>query len=262
MLWQALPTLFDDEALALNWREHSPVCNNTSSLSFCTHALLALALAILETSKNSLILPRVLISMTAPATPKTVPMVPVKAGFGWPRSRLWRLRIGHDKVAIEPTCPTLGKLRYRATVAGCSLTVNVTRTGHRRQCRDQSRILPWRANVTIAGGDEVTKEYRKDWVENELEGVAFDLVLVTTDAYHYRAWEELADDIGLHFDESINHRLRGVSRQENLRRIYEANDKALPDADTEASARKRTRCIKSLSEKSANRIFCPVPLSF
>lgn len=63
-----------------------------------------------------------------------------------------------------------------------------------------------------------------------LRGVIFDLdgVLVTTDGFHYRAWKELADELGLAFDEKVNQRLRGVSRQESLRNIYDHNRWPLP----------------------------------
>jgi len=63
-----------------------------------------------------------------------------------------------------------------------------------------------------------------------MQAVIFDLdgVLVTTDRFHYLAWKELADALGLDFSEEVNHRLRGVSRQESLRRIYEHNRRPLP----------------------------------
>jgi len=53
--------------------------------------------------------------------------------------------------------------------------------------------------------------------------VIFDLdgVLVFTDSYHYRAWKRLAERESIPFDESINHRLRGVSRCESLAVILE-----------------------------------------
>ena len=62
----------------------------------------------------------------------------------------------------------------------------------------------------------------------QLKGVIFDLdgVLVRTDQYHYRAWKELADSLGIPLDEERNHALRGVSREESLRRIY--GDRPLP----------------------------------
>lgn len=56
-----------------------------------------------------------------------------------------------------------------------------------------------------------------------MRAVIFDLdgVLVFTDQFHYKAWKKLADDIGIYFDETINNRLRGVSRMDSLEIILE-----------------------------------------
>ena len=61
---------------------------------------------------------------------------------------------------------------------------------------------------------------------NEIEryrAVIFDLdgVICHTDKYHYQAWKVLADQLDIYFDESINNRLRGVSRMESLEIILE-----------------------------------------
>ena len=66
-----------------------------------------------------------------------------------------------------------------------------------------------------------------------LRAVVFDLdgVLVTTDRFHYRAWKSLADELGFLFDETVNHRLRGVSREESLKRIYRHNNAPLPSSE-------------------------------
>lgn len=55
------------------------------------------------------------------------------------------------------------------------------------------------------------------------KAVIFDLdgVLCHTDKYHYLAWKEIAEEIGVPFDENINHRLRGVSRKKSLEIILE-----------------------------------------
>lgn len=47
--------------------------------------------------------------------------------------------------------------------------------------------------------------------------IIFDLdgVIVHTDQYHYQAWKAVEDQINIHFDKEINHRLRGVSRKES-----------------------------------------------
>ena len=59
-----------------------------------------------------------------------------------------------------------------------------------------------------------------------IKGIIFDLdgVLVHTDELHYRAWKELADHLGIHFDRKINERLRGVSRMDSLEIILGEND--------------------------------------
>ena len=56
-----------------------------------------------------------------------------------------------------------------------------------------------------------------------IKGVIFDLdgVLVFTDKFHYQAWKQMADGMGIYFDEQINNRLRGVSRMDSLEIILE-----------------------------------------
>lgn len=50
------------------------------------------------------------------------------------------------------------------------------------------------------------------------KAVIFDLdgVLCHTDHLHYRAWKQVADRLGIPFDEELNNQLRGVSRMESL----------------------------------------------
>ena len=56
-----------------------------------------------------------------------------------------------------------------------------------------------------------------------INSIIFDLdgVLVFTDKFHYKAWKQMADEIGVYFDEEINNRLRGVSRMASLDIILE-----------------------------------------
>jgi beta-phosphoglucomutase len=57
----------------------------------------------------------------------------------------------------------------------------------------------------------------------KIKGIIFDLdgVICFTDEYHYQAWKEIADRMGIYFDRDINNRLRGVSRMESLAIILE-----------------------------------------
>ena len=55
------------------------------------------------------------------------------------------------------------------------------------------------------------------------KAVIFDLdgVICFTDEYHYLAWKELADKLGIPFDRTINERIRCVSRMDSLEIILE-----------------------------------------
>lgn len=59
-----------------------------------------------------------------------------------------------------------------------------------------------------------------------MKALIFDLdgVICFTDHYHYLAWKEMADELGIYFDEVINNRLRGVSRMDSLEIILERYD--------------------------------------
>lgn len=67
----------------------------------------------------------------------------------------------------------------------------------------------------------------------ELQAVIFDLDGVITDTaeYHYRSWQHLADDEGMHFSREINERLRGVSRRASLQIMLDENGRAASEAE-------------------------------
>jgi beta-phosphoglucomutase len=69
-----------------------------------------------------------------------------------------------------------------------------------------------------------------------MKAFIFDLdgVLVFTDKFHYQAWKKTADKLGVYFDETINNRLRGVSRAGSLEIILERYDGKL-DMDEKAA---------------------------
>ncbi|PEJ52380.1 beta-phosphoglucomutase [Bacillus sp. AFS002410] len=57
----------------------------------------------------------------------------------------------------------------------------------------------------------------------KIEAVIFDLDGVITDTaeFHYIAWKQLAEDLGISIDRDFNETLKGVSRTESLERILE-----------------------------------------
>ncbi len=81
------------------------------------------------------------------------------------------------------------------------------------------------------------------------KAIIFDLdgVICNTDQYHYIAWKQLADKIGVYFDETINNRLRGVSRMKSLEIILEKwESKALTLEEKLAMAKEKNARYKVL----------------
>jgi len=81
------------------------------------------------------------------------------------------------------------------------------------------------------------------------KGIIFDLdgVIVFTDKYHYQAWKAVADEMGVYFDEQINHRLRGVSRMDSLDIILEKYEGVpLSQEEKNAIAEKKNNIYREL----------------
>lgn len=89
------------------------------------------------------------------------------------------------------------------------------------------------------------------------KGIIFDLdgVICFTDKYHYQAWKNLADSLGIYFDEEINNRLRGVSRMESLEIILERSDKEYTSGEKQQLAdRKNEEYVRLLAEMSPKNL--------
>lgn len=80
------------------------------------------------------------------------------------------------------------------------------------------------------------------------KAVIFDLdgVICFTDKYHYLAWKKMADRMGIYFDETINNRLRGVSRMESLEIILERCDQVLTQEEKQAMAEEKNKAYVEL----------------
>ena len=92
--------------------------------------------------------------------------------------------------------------------------------------------------------------------EVKIKGLIFDLdgVLVFTDKFHYQAWKTMADELGVYFDETINHRLRGVSRMDSLEIIlerYEGPDLSL--REKEKLAEKKNENLQDVTRVNDTR---------
>jgi beta-phosphoglucomutase len=88
--------------------------------------------------------------------------------------------------------------------------------------------------------EHVLEANEDEWFMS-IKGIIFDLdgVIVSTDEYHYQAWQQLADEENIYFDRHINERLRGVSRMASLDILLEKSQRQYTDAEkNELAARK------------------------
>lgn len=80
-----------------------------------------------------------------------------------------------------------------------------------------------------------------------IKAVIFDLdgVLVFTDKYHFAAWKTIADRENIYFDETINNRLRGVSRMDSLNIILERSSKVYTEEEKEVLASQKNEIYRN-----------------
>jgi len=77
----------------------------------------------------------------------------------------------------------------------------------------------------------------------DLKACIFDLdgVIVDTARYHYLAWAQLADQIGVDFNESINEQLKGVSRMTSLQMILDRSGFEISQKEKEDLAEQKNK---------------------
>lgn len=92
-------------------------------------------------------------------------------------------------------------------------------------------------------------------MKNVLRAVIFDLDGVITDSaeYHFRAWQQLAQEEGITFTRSDNEQLRGVARRESLLHILQLGNRTVDEATLQTMmARKNDAYIVMLQNVTAS----------
>lgn len=126
-------------------------------------------------------------------------------------------RLNHPFVEMDPEAPNLCRVCYKTA-------------------------------CIFAKKEEILSVYGK---ENRLQAFIFDLdgVIVFTDKFHYQAWKKMADKKDIYFDETINNRLRGVSRAESLEIILEQyKGEPLSEKDKEQMMKEKNAEYRKLLE--------------
>ncbi len=135
--------------------------------------------------------------------------------------------------SFAPELPSDWKsLEFSLAIKGHILDVKITHqkacySVRRQKCRTADKINLVHRNQSFSLGEGEEKTFS---LERKLGAVLFDLdgVITNTAPLHYKAWKEMADSEGLQFDEVMNKKLLGISREESLEVILNENKVVWP----------------------------------
>ncbi len=84
-----------------------------------------------------------------------------------------------------------------------------------------------------------------------IKGIIFDLdgVLLSTDEYHFLAWQVIANKLNIPFDRNINNKLRGLSRMDSLNIILSYSNNQYTDEEKETFAYEKNEIYKKYLER-------------
>ncbi len=96
------------------------------------------------------------------------------------------------------------------------------------------------------------------------QAVIFDLdgVLVSTDEFHYQAWQKLANQEGFYFDRAINEKLRGVSRMESLEIMLKSSQKQYTEEEKQVLAEVKNNDYRLLLNQLSSKDILPGVMDF
>jgi len=97
-----------------------------------------------------------------------------------------------------------------------------------------------------------------------IQAVIFDLdgVIVSTDEFHFLAWQQLAQEKGIPFSREDNEKLKGVSRMESLEIILQRGPKTFSDQAKEQMAERKNSFYRDMLKKLTPADVLPGVLQF
>lgn len=160
------------------------------------------------------------------------------------------LRLDGDRLRLAPKLPArYSGWRLPLVWRGRRLAVSVDRAGARYEllAGEPMTVVDHGREFSLSAGQPVTLELPESahWPlitgRGPFRALIFDLdgVLTDTAELHYRAWQRLADELGIEFDRSINRRLKGVDRMTSLDILLERAPRPFDDAERRALAERK-----------------------
>lgn len=96
---------------------------------------------------------------------------------------------------------------------------------------------------------------------NYSKAVIFDLdgVLTDTAHYHFLAWQKIAEQVGVHFDEQSNEALKGIDRMTSLQMILAQSEHSFSDHEVaQLAAQKNQHYLSLIAQMQPSDVFAGV----
>ncbi|MDR3145351.1 MAG: beta-phosphoglucomutase [Treponema sp.] len=160
------------------------------------------------------------------------------------------LRIKERGIFFAPSLPASWEAyRFRIFYQGSQIQVEVDRRELRFTLLSglEQRIHVYGQGYGLAKSLKIPRP-RPDILQ--YRALIFDLdgVIISTDRYHYQAWESIAKELGIPFNGELNNRLRGISRMQSLEIILESGGITLPEREKMVLAEKKNALYRRLLE--------------
>ena len=163
------------------------------------------------------------------------------------------LRIKESCLSLSPHLPKSWKIyRFNLTYMGSRIRIEIDTGGIYFTLLSGTDVPVEVYNTAYTLHNFLTislKKFRKEGIR-KYKAIIFDLdgVLVCTDRYHYLAWERIARELGIPFDDKLNNALRGVSRMESLEIILKNGNLVLDEKEKIALAEKKNNLYRNYLE--------------
>ena len=232
---------FSPDVRRAGYRYYEPRCSHTSSLSRCIYSAMAAQVGMVDEAYRQFLLSAEAdfepgLEMESESGIHAACMggtwLAVITGFGgaWMR--------GETLEFYPHLPPQWTRLTFPLAWRGVTLEVEITQNAMRLRTRSGSTL------VRVCGEPQAIDANWTPWLPINQKplvspsglGVIFDLdgVLVDTAEYHYQAWKQLADRIGVPFDRRRNEALRGVDRMNSLLLLLGNNAERFTAAEKES----------------------------
>lgn len=185
LLFQNMPWAFSRDETLANYRMYAPLCNQTSSLSLCTHALVAGRLGLVRDAKRYF-------DMAAGVDLDDSMGNSDHGIHGAGEAGIWLAVVGGfggltvrpDGVGVSPHLPAgWQRLQYSFLLRGRRIEVDATPDGCRvtNQGPGEIALAVGGSQVSLDEGESVQRPVDADWREQGLDGVVFDEAAVLDD---------------------------------------------------------------------------------